>query len=88
EGEERFDESLGGAKITVTGIVRELRKDEAFCLKMEEDNINSHENGTKEKEAFDDVNIYIKALRDSISSSEKGYISSFSLEYVSHVANN
>jgi len=88
EGKEKFDEELAGSDIIVTGIVREERIDEAYCLKIEEDNINSHENNEKEKEAFDDMKDYIKSLRDSISGLERGYISVFTLDYVSHVDNN
>ena len=88
EGKEKFDDELAGSDITVTGIVRVEKIDEAYCLKIEEDNINSHENGEKDKAAFDDITEYVKSLRDSISGLKKGYIPIYSVDYVSHVENN
>ena len=36
ESDTRFNDSLAGNEIIVTGVVREFRVDEAYCLKMEE----------------------------------------------------
>ncbi len=82
--DERFDETLKGNDITLTGIVLEERIDEAYCLKMEEDNIKSHSEGTSNKEQFEAKNKHIKQYRDQMKAENIAYISNYSLKYVSH----
>ncbi|MEN8120937.1 MAG: hypothetical protein ABFS35_11345 [Bacteroidota bacterium] len=82
--ETRFNDSLKGSEIVVTGIVREERFDEAYCLKMEEDNIKSHSEGETDDKLFKRKKEHIASLRDSMKSAGVDYISDYSLEYVSH----
>ncbi len=84
ESETRFNDSLKGSEIIVTGIVREERLDEAYCLKMEEDNIKSHSEGDTDDELFERKKEHIASLRDSMEIAGIDHISNYSLEYVSH----
>jgi hypothetical protein len=84
DGEERFDEDLTGSEIEVTGIVREFRVDEAYCLKLEEENIDAHNAGEVDQGAFDQKNEQIAYYRDSMKVAGVDHISYFSLDYVSH----
>ena len=84
DGEDRFDESLSGSEIEVTGIVREFRVDEAYCLKMDEDNIKSHNNGVMDKALFDQKSEQISFYRDSMKVAGVDHLSYYSLDYVSH----
>ncbi|MFN8258691.1 MAG: hypothetical protein U0W24_23580 [Bacteroidales bacterium] len=83
EAEERFNDSLIGTEVVVTGIVREFRVDEAYCLKMEKDNIKSHANGAKEKELFEEKKQMIAEYRDSMKTANTDHLSFYSLEFVS-----
>lgn len=85
-GEERFDEALTGNEITFTGIVVEERIDEAYCLKMEEDNIKSHTEGASNKEQYDAKTKMIQKYRDQMKAENTDHISMYSLNYVSHSA--
>jgi hypothetical protein len=82
ESEERFNDSLMGTEITVTGIVREFRVDEAYCLKMEEDNIKSHGEGQTNKEQFEQKKKHIAEYRDSMKTAGVDHLSFYSLEFV------
>lgn len=79
--ETRFEEDLNGSKLLVTGIVREFRVDEAFCLQMEEDNIQNH---TDDPEKFEHKKETIKYYRDSMTMASSDHLSYYSLDYVSH----
>ncbi len=81
--EERFDEALMGSEIKVTGIVLEERIDEAYCLKMEEDNIKSHSEGVSNQEQFENKKKHIQQLRDQMKEKGVDHISNYSLQYVS-----
>ncbi|MCF8368188.1 MAG: OB-fold nucleic acid binding domain-containing protein [Bacteroidales bacterium] len=83
ESDERFDESLIGSSVLVTGIVREFRVDEAYCLKMEEDNIKSHSKGETEDELYARKMEEIQWYRDSMATAETDHLSFYSIEYVS-----
>jgi hypothetical protein len=83
DSETRFDDELMGSEIVVTGIVREFRVDEAYCLKMEEDNIQSHKEGGDD-ESFEHKNEQIQFFRDSMKVAETDHLSFYSLDYVSH----
>ena len=84
DGEERFDENLNGSEIIVTGIVREFRVDEAYCLQMEEDAIKSHSEGETSDEMLEHKKADIAYYRDSMKVAGVDYISYFSLDYLSH----
>jgi len=82
--EERFDETLKGSEIVLTGIVLEERIDEATCLKMEEDNIKNHSEGKSNKEQFDSKKESIQKYRDEMKANNADHLSNYSLQYVSH----
>jgi len=81
----RFEDKLKGSEIVLTGIVLEERIDEAYCLKMEEDNIKSHSEGASNQEQFENKKKHIQQYRDQMKAENKDYLSSYSLQYVSHV---
>ncbi|MEN8250541.1 MAG: hypothetical protein ABFS32_16530 [Bacteroidota bacterium] len=83
ESEERFDEELVGSEITLNGIVREMRVDEAYCLQMEEDNIAKHKEGETNDEDFTHKQEQIKAYRDSMAVAQTDHLSFYTLEFVS-----
>lgn len=83
--EERFDEELMGNEITVTGIVLEERIDEAYLLKMDEDNIKSHSEGKSNEEQFNNKKKHFQQYRDQMKKDSVDHISNYSLQYVSHV---
>jgi hypothetical protein len=85
EGEEKFSDSLAGSNVTVTGIVREFRVDEAYCLQMEQDNIKSHSKGQTDKELFEQKKNMIAEYRDSMKAANVDHLSFYSLEYKSLV---
>ncbi len=82
ESEERFNDSLMGNEVTVTGVVREFRVDEAYCLKMDEDNIKSHSEGQTNKEQFEQKKKHIAEYRDSMKTAGVDHLSFYSLEFV------
>ena len=79
----RFDEALIGSEIALKGVVVEERIDEAYCLKMEEDNIKSHSEGQSNDEQFEARKKHIQELRDQMKANNTDHISNYSLEYVS-----
>lgn len=80
----RFEEALMGSEIALKGVVKEERIDEAYCLKMEEDNIKSHSEGQTNDEQFKAKKEHIQAYRDQMEANNTDHISLYSLEYVSH----
>lgn len=85
-GEERFDETLTGNEITFRGIVVEERIDEAYCLKMEEDNIKSHKEGGSNKDQYEAKMNMIQKYRDQMKAENTDHISNYSINYISHSA--
>ncbi len=82
--DERFDSALTGSEIAFNGIVVEERIDEAYCLKMEEDNIKSHSEGASNEEQFEAKKKHIQTYRDQMKAENTDYISLYTLKYVSH----
>lgn len=82
--EERFDESITGKEIIVTGIVKEERTDEAVLLKMEEDAINSHNEGDDAEVRQERMISYVNLMRDSLKNSGVDHFSEYYLQYVSY----
>lgn len=83
ESEDRFDEALAGSEVDLIGIVREFRVDEAYCIKMEEDNIQSHTEGDNDEEHFEHKMEEIKFYRDSMLTAGIDHLSFYSLDFVS-----
>jgi thioredoxin-related protein len=84
QSEERFDDKLVGSEITVTGVVKEFRVDEAYCLQKEEDHQQNHKEGTDSDEMYAKKMKQITFFRDSMKAIGKDHLSFYSLDYVSH----
>jgi hypothetical protein len=82
--DERFDEALMGSEIKLVGVVLEERIDEAYILKMEEDNIKSHSEGASNEEQFNNKKKHLQEYRDKMEKEGIDHISNYSLQYVSH----
>lgn len=85
EGEERFDDALIGSEVIITGLVKEFRVDEAYCLQQEEDHIKKHSEGLDNDNMYEQKMEQIKSYRDSMETSGVDHLSFYSLNYVSHV---
>jgi hypothetical protein len=83
EAEERFDEAIAGSEVDVIGIVREFRVDEAYCIKMEEDNIKSHSEGDTDEELYAHKMEQLQWYRDSMMTAGTDHLSFYSLDFVS-----
>lgn len=81
---ERFDEALMGSEISLVGVVLEERIDEAYILKMEEDNIKSHSEGASNEEQFNNKKKHLQEYRDQMKKEGIDHISNYSLQYISH----
>jgi hypothetical protein len=82
-----FEKELEGSHVMVTGIVKELRIDEAYVVNLEKENSESeamhdHSGGTHEEneEAAKEKQHQLDAMREQIASSENGYYSQFWIE--------
>ena len=82
--DERFDEAIMGSEIKLVGVVLEERIDEAYILKMEEDNIKSHSEGASNEEQFNNKKKHLQEYRDKMKKEGIDHISNYSLQYVSH----
>ncbi len=80
----RFEDALKGSKISLTGVVLEKIIDEAYCLKMEEDNIKSHSEGKTDKEKFEEKKKHVQEYRDQMKAKNIDHISIYSLKYIAH----
>ncbi len=81
----RFEDTLMGSEISLTGVVLEERIDESYCLKMEEDNIKSHSEGVTNQELFENKKKHIQQYRDQMKAENIDHISTYTLQYVSHI---
>jgi len=82
--EERYDETMVGKEIIVTGIVKEDRTDEASLLKIEEDAINMHSEGEEGETRQERMIEYVNLMRDSLKNSGVDHFSEYYLEFVSY----
>lgn len=82
--EERFDDNLIGSEITLYGVVKEERIDEAYCLKMENDNIKNHSEGKYNNNDFEKKKKHLQKYRDEMKQKKVDHLSNYSLAYVSH----
>lgn len=80
--DDRFDDELIGSEVVVTGIVREFRVDEGYCLQMEEDNIKSHKEGVDSQEEFDEKMAHLQEYRDEMTEKGVDHLSYYSLEFI------
>ena len=83
--DKRFDEDLTGKEITVIGIVKEFRVDEAYCLKMENDMIKEHSEGEDNDEHIKAKKAQIQHFRDSMKTTSVDHLSFYDLQYILEV---
>lgn len=81
----RFDEAMVGDSIIVKGIVKEMRYDEAYCLKEEQNYMQKHKEGVDPDSVYNKKMAFIQKLRDSMKTQGVDHFSDYSIEYVSHV---
>ena len=84
ESETRFDDALIGDEITLTGVVKEFKVDEAYCLQKEEDHLQNHKEGTDSDEVYAQKMKQVKVYRDSMKVAGVDHLSFYSLDYISH----
>lgn len=84
DSDTRFDDALQGNEITVKGIVKEFRIDEAYCLQKEQDFIQKHKEGVDAEEVYKKKMKHIQAYRDSMKTAGIDHLSFYTLDYVSH----
>ena len=82
--ETRFDDALIGDEVTLTGVVKEFKVDEAYCLQKEEDHLQNHKEGTDSDDVYSKKMEQIKTYRDSMKVAGVDHLSFYSLDYVSH----
>jgi len=87
DSDKRFNEDLVGKEIAVRGIVKELRIDEAYLLKMEEDNIQKHKKGETNEDFFAQKKKQIEEYRAEMKEKGVDHLSFYSLDYISHTLN-
>ncbi|MBE9490026.1 MAG: hypothetical protein IMY67_07010 [Bacteroidetes bacterium] len=87
ESESRFDDALIGDEITLTGVVKEFKVDEAYCLQKEEDHLQNHKEGTDSDEVYNEKIKQIQVYRDSMKIAGVDHLSFYSLDYISHQIN-
>ena len=83
-----FEKELEGSHIIVTGILKELRINEAYVANLEKelstgtDNeaIHDHSAGKHDEEADNEQKAQLEAMRNQIAESENGYYSQFWIE--------
>jgi len=82
--ESRFDDALIGDEVALTGVVKEFKVDEAYCLQKEEDHMQNHKEGTDSDEVYAKKMKEIKSYRDSMKVAGVDHLSFYSLDYISH----
>ena len=82
ESDDRFDDELIGSEVVVTGIVREFRVDEGYCLQKEEDNIKNHTEGVDNQDKYEEKMAHIQEYRDEMEEKGVDHLSFYSLEFV------
>ncbi len=85
DGENRFDDALIGSEIIITGLVKEFRVDESYCLQQEEDFIKKHSEGIDNDDVYAQKMEHIKQYRDSMQTTGLNHLSFYSIDYISHV---
>ena len=85
-----FEKELEGSHVIVTGVLKELRIDEAYVANLEKEisegsdseAIHDHSGGTHDEteEANEEKKHQIEAMRNQIAESENGYYSQFWIE--------
>jgi len=83
DSEVRFDDALVGNEVQLTGIVREQRIDESYCLQMDDDNTKKHREGATNEEQFNHQKMLIQQYRDSMAVAGVDHLSFYTLDFVS-----
>jgi len=83
ESEISFSDTLIGSELTLVGIVREFRVDEAYCQQLEDDAMTQHSDGddadAQQSKKMEEAQFY----RDSMKTAGVDHLSFYSLEFVS-----
>jgi hypothetical protein len=80
----KFEETLSGSKVTVTGIVEEEKIDSAYIAETVNHEIGSHGSGTKEdKMKIKGIKEWAKMMTDSLKKEGVDHFSDYSLKFVS-----
>lgn len=85
DGEKRFDDELIGSEVIISGLVKEFRVDESYCLQQEEDFIKKHSEGADSDDVYAQKMEHINSYRDSMATTGVDHLSFYSIEYISHV---
>lgn len=84
ESENRFEDTLVGNTISLIGVVKEFKVDEAYCQKMEKEDLNEHSEGEANQEEMKARKLKtIQFYRDSMKNAGVDHLSFYSLEFVS-----
>ena len=83
ESENRFEDTLVGNTVSVIGIVKEFRVDEAYCQKEEKEDLNEHSEGKDKEEMKERKQKMLQFYRDSMKNAGVDHLSFYSLEFVS-----
>lgn len=85
DGKKRFDDALIGSEVIISGLVKEFRVDESYCLQQEEDFIKKHSEGADSDDVYAQKMEHINSYRDSMVTTGVDHLSFYSIEYISHV---
>ncbi len=83
ESDSRFEDTLVGKNVSLIGIVTEFKVDEAYCQKMENEDLNEHSEGKDKEEMKERKAQMLKFYRDSMKNAGVDHLSFYSLKFVS-----
>ncbi len=83
ESEESFKEDLIGSEVTVIGIVREFRVDEAYCQKLETETSEEYIEGEDHENEISQRKEMAQYYRDSMAVAGVDHLSFYHIEFVS-----
>ncbi|MBN2890577.1 MAG: hypothetical protein JXL97_01805 [Bacteroidales bacterium] len=83
ESEEAFEQELAGSEVTVIGIVREFRVDEAYCQQLENETSEQYIEGEDHESDISMRKEEAQFYRDSMATAGVDHLSFYSLEFVS-----
>ena len=83
ESETRFEDTLVGNTVSLIGVVKEFRVDEAYFQKMKQEELNKHSEGKDKEEMKERKQKMLQFYRDSMKNAGVDHLSFYSLEFVS-----
>ncbi len=84
ESETRFDDKLTGEEIIFKGIVEEMVIDEAYCQKLETDDIKAHGEGEDKEKVNEKRKAQAQEYRDEMKQKGVNELRFYSVIYISH----